>query len=142
MHGDLSDEEVSSLYRHSKIKALVSLTKGEGYGLPILEAAASGLPVIATNWSGHKDFLSHGKFIEIDYKLSEIHSTRVDNKIFMNGSKWANVHEEDFKKKVTKFRSASSIPREWARDLSEKIQKKYSIEAVKSIYEEATKDLI
>jgi glycosyltransferase involved in cell wall biosynthesis len=142
LHGDLSDEEVSSLYRHSKIKALVSLTKGEGYGLPILEAAASGLPVIATNWSGHKDFLSHGKFIEIDYKLSEIHSTRVDNKIFMNGSKWANVHEEDFKKKVTKFRSASSIPREWARDLSEKIQKKYSIEAVKSIYEEATKDLI
>lgn len=142
LHGDLSDEEVSSLYRHPQIKALVSLTKGEGYGLPILEAAASSLPVIATNWSGHKDFLSHGKFIEVDYKLSEIHSTRVDNRIFMRGSKWAIAQEDDFKRKILKFRSASSIPKEWAKDLSLKIQEKYSIEAVKSLYEEATKDLI
>lgn len=142
IHGDMSDEEISSLYRHPKIKCLVSLTKGEGYGLPILEAAASGLPVMATNWSGHKDFLSHGKFIEIDYKLSEIHPTRVDNRIFMKGSKWANVIEDDFKKKVMKFRSASTIPKEWAKDLREKIQKKYSIEAVKSLYEEATRGMM
>jgi glycosyltransferase involved in cell wall biosynthesis len=142
IHGDMSDEEISSLYRHPKIKCLVSLTKGEGYGLPILEAAASGLPVMATNWSGHKDFLSHGKFIEIDYKLSEIHPSRVDNRIFMKGSKWANVIEDDFKKKVMKFRSASTIPKEWAKDLREKIQKKYSIEAVKSLYEEATRGMM
>jgi hypothetical protein len=60
----------------------------------------------------------------------------------MKGSKWANVHEEDFKRKVLKFRNATSIPKEWAKDLSFKIQEKYSIEAVKSLYDEATKDLI
>ena len=133
---------MASLYKHRSVKSLISLTKGEGYGLPILEAAASALPVIATNWSGHKDFLSHGKFIEIDYRLLEIHGSRVDNKIFMKGSKWANPIEEDFKRKVAKFRSGSLIPKEWAISLSQKIQEKYSIEAVKSQYDEVTKDLI
>jgi len=142
VHGDMSDSEVSSLYRHPSIKSLVSLTKGEGYGLPILEAAASGLPVIATNWSGHLDFLSHGRFIEVDYNLKEIHASRVDNKIFMRGSKWAEPLEEDFKKKVSKFRSASVIPNEWAKDLQKKVQGIYSIEAVISQYEEVTKGLI
>jgi len=47
--------------RFPQVKALVALTRGEGYGLPILEAAASGLPVIATGWSGHMDFLKLGK---------------------------------------------------------------------------------
>src|ERR1044072_1386725 len=47
LHGEMSDDEVAALYRHPKIKALVALTRGEGFGLPILEAAASGLPIIA-----------------------------------------------------------------------------------------------
>jgi len=46
-----------SLYTNSKIKAIVSTTHGEGCGLPLLEAAANALPVIATDWSGHLDFL-------------------------------------------------------------------------------------
>jgi glycosyltransferase involved in cell wall biosynthesis len=142
LHGDMSDAEVSSLYRHQKIKSLVSLTKGEGYGLPILEAAASGLPVIATNWSGHVDFLSHGRFIDVNYKLAEIHPTRVDNKIFMSGSKWAIANEDDFKKKVLKFKNGSSIPKEWACQLQERIIEKYSIENIVKTYNEVTRELI
>lgn len=142
LHGDMSDEEISSLYHHPQIKALVSLTRGEGYGLPILEAAASGLPVIATGWSGHTDFLSHGKYIDVDYKVQEIHASRVDNKIFMKGSKWAHPSEEDFKRKIQKFKSGHSIPKEWALNLQEKIVDKYSIESVIKMYNEVTKDLL
>jgi glycosyltransferase involved in cell wall biosynthesis len=142
LHGDLSDSEVASLYRHPKIKALVSLTRGEGYGLPILEASASGLPVIATGWSGHTDFLSHGKYIDVPYKLGPVHQSRIDNKIFMQGTNWANPSEDEFKRKITKFRNASSIPREWAQELKTKIIEKYSIESIIKLYDEHTKDIL
>lgn len=141
LHGDLTDSEVSSLYRHSSVKALVSLTKGEGYGLPILEAAATGLPIIATGWSGHMDFLSNGRFIDVNYKLVDVHVSRIDGKIFLKGQKWAQVDEEDFKKKVLKFRHGSQVPKEWATQLQSKILEKYSIEVVIDQYKKLTKDI-
>lgn len=142
LHGSMNDDEVASLYKHKQIKALVSLTRGEGYGLPILEAAASGLPVVVTSWSGHVDFLSLGRYVGIDYSLSEIHSSRVDNKIFMKGAKWAQINEEDFKKKIIKFKNGSSIPREWAKDLQQKLIYNYSIASIKKMYNESTQGLI
>jgi len=136
LHGDMSDSDVAALYKHQKVKALVSLTRGEGYGLPILEAAAAGLPVIATGWSGHLDFMKHTKFVSIDHKLTQIHPSRVDNKIFMKNSKWAEPIEEDFKKKITKFRNSSSTPREWATQGANKIHELYSHDAVSKMYDE------
>lgn len=57
LHGSLSESEISSLYTHPKIKAFITTTHGEGFGLPIFEAAYNGLPVISPNWSGQLDFL-------------------------------------------------------------------------------------
>tara|TARA_R110002020_G_scaffold278942_3_gene494355 strand:- start:468 stop:1676 length:1209 start_codon:yes stop_codon:yes gene_type:complete len=57
LHGTLDEGQLSALYTHEKIKAFVSLTHGEGFGLPIFEAVCNALPVICPLWSGQMDFL-------------------------------------------------------------------------------------
>ena len=57
IHGYMTDEELTSLYTNEKIKALVTTTHGEGFGLPVFEAANHAMPVVAPDWSGYCDFL-------------------------------------------------------------------------------------
>jgi len=57
LHGDMTDAEIHALYTHPKVDAYLSLSHGEGFGLPIFEAAYSGLPIVTSAWSGHVDFL-------------------------------------------------------------------------------------
>lgn len=142
LHGDMTEKEVAALYRHPQMKALVSLTRGEGFGLPTLEAAASGLPVIATNWSGHLDFMNQGKFISVFYQLQPVHDSRIDGKIFMKGSRWAEPSEEDFKKRVVKFKDSPTTPREWAADLAKKLRTTHSFDAICNAYDVALKDVL
>jgi glycosyltransferase involved in cell wall biosynthesis len=142
LHGNMYEKEMASLYLHPKIKAFVTVTRGEGFGLPILESCASGLPVIATNWSAHLDFLEKGKFISIEYDLTEVHSSRIDNSIFIKGTKWASPKEDDFKRKIRKFRESSQIPKKWAEELKTKVKKEYSQKAISRLYEETFSEII
>ena len=142
VHGNMSNDEIASLYKNRKIKALVSLTRGEGFGLPLLEAAVSGLPVIATDWSAHTEFLNKGKWIKIDSKLVEIPERRVDNRIFVKGSKWADPSEDSFKKKIKKFRESSETPSQWADDLSSLCKRDLSKSAILDIYESVFKEIL
>lgn len=134
LHGEMSEEELSGLYHHPKVKALVSLTRGEGFGLPLLEAAVAGLPVIATNHSAHIEFLGKGKFISVDCSLVPIHQTRVDGNIFLEGVRWAMPDEKDAKRKMVKFYRSSQIPIQWAQDLKEKLLPEYAFDSIKSQY--------
>jgi glycosyltransferase involved in cell wall biosynthesis len=94
LFGELTNDEMNQLYNHPKIKAMISLTKGEGFGRPLLEFTMSGKPVIASNWSGHKDFLPMDKAIMVGGSLTEVDDSSVDTFI-IKGSKWftANYNE-------------------------------------------------
>lgn len=94
LFGDLSNKEMNELYNHPKIKAMVSITKGEGFGRPMLEFTMTGKPVLASNWSGHKDFLPMDKAIMIGGKLTDVDESAIDDFI-IKGSKWftANYNE-------------------------------------------------
>jgi len=137
IHGMMSNDEIVGLYKHPKIKALVSPTRGEGFGLPLLEASASGLPVAATDGTGHMDFMKLGKFVKFEYDLEEVHESRCDEHIWMRGSKWANVRAQDFKKKLRKLKSSPDVPRQWAQELAEKLKVSHSPQAINEEYERA-----
>ena len=55
--GEMSVNELAELYR--SCDAFVLPSKAEGWGLPLIEAVASGLPIITTMYSGHTEFLQH-----------------------------------------------------------------------------------
>lgn len=135
IHGITPASDIAGLYVHPKVKALVAPTRGEGFGLPLLEAAASGLPVATTEYSGHMDFMKHGKFIKFEYDLREIHESRCDPQIWMKGSRWAEVREADFKKKLRKFKSSHAVPKQWAEELAVKIKETHSPDAIDGVYE-------
>ena len=136
LHGTLSDEEMFDLYTHPKVSALVSLTHGEGFGLPLLEAAAAGLPVMATNWSAHTEFLNAGpRWLPIAHTMRTIPEKKADGRIWIGGSEWADVNDHDFGVKVKKFYDGSSLPKQWAKEGAEKLKKLYSFEAVSKHYD-------
>ena len=94
LFGQLTDGEMNGLYNHPKVKSMVTITKGEGYGRPLLEYTMTGKPVIASNWSGHKDFLPMDKAIMIGGKLVEVDESAT-NDFILKTSKWftANYSE-------------------------------------------------
>ena len=134
VHGNMSKSEVASLYRHPKIKCYVTATRGEGYGLPLVDAAAVGMPVVATNWSGHLDFLKDN-FIKVGYELSEISDNRVDSRIFIKGSKWASVDESDFKEKLLTAYKENKKHDTIAKNHQKHVIDKFSKEAVLKMYD-------
>jgi hypothetical protein len=84
--GDLSDEEMNMLYNHPKIKAMVSLTKGEGFGRPLLEFSVTGKPIIASGWSGQVDFLKPEFSFLVGGELEKVHDSAANKWILKEGS--------------------------------------------------------
>ena len=90
IHGDLTDAEMNALYNHSKVKAHVTFTHGEGFGRPLLEAATSGKPIIAPSWSGHLDFLNPEFITLVQGNLVNVHESAA-NQFLMKESQWFEI---------------------------------------------------
>ena len=135
LHGDLTDAEMHSLYIHPQIKAMVSLTHGEGYGLPLFEAAYSGMPIIAPGWSGQCDFLyapfqgskkkkggnkKHPYFAEVDYGIGTVEQSAVWEGVIVRDSQWCNPEEGSYKmrlrqvrKQYSKWKKKAEVLQKW-----------------------------
>jgi len=132
LHGDMTDQEMHSLYAHKQIQCLVSLTHGEGFGLPLFEAAYSGLPVLATDWSGHLDFLykpvkdKKGKeklrahFAKVDFNLQPVAQSAVWDGVVEKDSMWAYPQQGSYKMKLRevykdlgRFKSSAKKLQKW-----------------------------
>lgn len=88
IHGDLDDKEINAIYNHPKIKAMVSFTKGEGFGRPLLEFSIVGKPIVASGWSGHIDFLPSDFVGLVGGTLNNIHPSAHVPNVLLNESQW------------------------------------------------------
>ena len=102
IHGDLTDQEMNCLYNAPKIKAMVSLTKGEGFGRPLLEFATTSKPLIVSGYSGHMDFLKQEYNIFIGGQLTDIHPSAV-NEFLIKESKWFTANYNDVANILNEF---------------------------------------
>lgn len=127
LYGDLTDNEMNSLYNHPKIKAMVSLTKGEGFGRPLLEFTMTGKPVIASNWSGHKDFLPLDKAVMIGGALTDVHDSAVD-KFILKNSKWFSANYSEASAVMKLVRDEYDTFKTKSEDLKEINRNNFSME--------------
>jgi glycosyltransferase involved in cell wall biosynthesis len=88
IHGDLDDADINDLYNHPKVKAFVSLTKGEGYGRPFAEFCLSKKPVIASGWSGHLDFLNPEMSVLVPGTITKVHPSAVSQGLILAEASW------------------------------------------------------
>jgi len=88
LHGDMTDAEMNELYNHGRVKAMVSLTKGEGFGRPLLEFSLVNKPIIASYWSGHVDYLAAEYTKFVGGTLTNVHPSASVEKMILKESQW------------------------------------------------------
>ena len=98
IHGELKDSEINQIYNHPKVKTMISLTKGEGFGRPLLEFSAVGKPIIASGWSGHIDFLRSDLNLLVGGELTPVHQSAVMKDMILKDSKWFSASKEEARK--------------------------------------------
>ena len=79
LNGNLSDEQMNELYHHPKVKCMISITNGEGYGRPLAEFGLSKTPIMASWWSGQIDFLHPMHTTLLPGNLENVHPSAANN---------------------------------------------------------------
>jgi len=92
LHGELEDEQINYLYNHPKVKAMLSFTKGEGFGRPLLEFTLTQKPLLASGWSGHIDFLDPEFANLIPGEVKQVDKSAVNDFILEQGG-WFNIDQ-------------------------------------------------
>ena len=144
LHGDLSSGQMAGLYTNPKIKALVNIAHGEGFGLPMFEAAREGLPIVTINWGGQRDFLNHGKksyFSPVAFELKNVQPQAVWDGVIDKASNWAYADQGSYKMVLRKTMKNWDEAKKKATKLQELIKEKFNEETLyenfcNAIYEE------
>lgn len=130
IHGALTDAELQDVYTHKDIKAFVTSTHGEGFGLSIFESAYNGLPVIAPGWSGQCDYLFKGNkalFTDVKYSLNRVQPEAVWPGVIDAESSWCFVDYKDLKVKMREIKDNYKVAAANAKELQTYLLEEFTL---------------
>ena len=146
IHGNLTESQMHSLYNPEYVDCYITATHGEGFGIPMFHAACNNIPVVATNWSGHLDFLrapaktragnnkikSH--FLKTTYDIKKVQPHHLMPGLINQECEWAYPKEESFKKNMRFVLKSKQSLVEDSQRLKEHLLTNFSIDNVKQKY--------
>ena len=145
LHGYMTESEVKALFAHKKVKAYCTTSHGEGWGLPMFEAAIEGKPVVAAEWSAYTDFMTmpvrgRGKNakkvkdkymgVKVDYDLAPVGPEAIWKGVIEEGTKWCHPKEKSFREAIRKLYKNYGTYKKRATQLQKHLLEKYEQEKV------------
>jgi len=129
MWGSVPANDMADLYQQAHVFVLPS--KGEGWGLPLIEAAAVGLPIITTWHSAHTEFLQHiqSSVITVEYDMVPVACQ--DYQLFYpttdgNWGEWAQPRIDSIRQALKTSRQSYTYLQKRARENSHIIRNNFS----------------
>lgn len=133
LFGDMKPTEIANLYHHPKVKAMISFTKGEGYGRPLAEFATTGKPVIVSKWSGLTDFLPETNTIYLDGELTNVHPSAT-NQFLMTESQWFSVNYSTAAQKIMDVFKNYNKYSDTSKGLQANIKNNFSLQKMTEVF--------
>ena len=131
LHGDLTAGQMTGLYQHEKIKGMINIAHGEGFGLPMFEAAREALPITTIGWSGQLDFLHHNDkayFNEVNFTIKPVDQTAVWPGVIERDAMWAAADQGSYKMALRKAHKNYDELKKQAEELQAIVNDKFSDE--------------
>jgi hypothetical protein len=133
LHGDMEESDMSNLYHHPKVKAMISFAKGEGYGRPMAEFTLTGKPIIASGWSGHMDFLPKDNAVLLEGSLTNVHESAADQ-FCMKEAQWFTVNYSNAANKIYDVYNKYDIYKKQSEGLRDNTLKNFTLDSMHDLF--------
>ena len=130
------DELMNEFFK--QIDCFVFPTRGEGFGLPPLEAMATGVPAIVTGWSGPEEYMNNEVGWTIDSHL--VNATAFTKEVYKEEcGQWAEPSVEHLRKHLREAFENQARTREMGKKAAEYVRQNWTWEKQVPLFHEALK---
>ncbi|MGO8704866.1 MAG: glycosyltransferase [Candidatus Brocadiia bacterium] len=135
---DLHADQMPRFYRSGNVYAMPS--RGEGWGIPAMEAMASGLPVIATAWGGQMDYMDDETALLVRCQPAPVSADACRENPGFAGQMWVEPDLADLRRQMRLAKDQPALAQSKAAAAQRRVREKYSREAVSALVIERLKE--